>query len=147
MWFCYISSVVESSKWKINNSEHLARAPALILLLSFFFIADCRQIPAYLGSCFPLLKPFLPQNNHREMVTFSSCWLTIWNDCNYIQHLSMIFTSFPHTNIILQKLATHVLRLTILILFSFYVNSVLKRFHQFRSISLMQVTKKPDCNI
>lgn len=51
MWFCYISSVVERDKWAPteDNAEHLTRAPALILPLSFFLIADCRQIPASLG--------------------------------------------------------------------------------------------------
>lgn len=51
MWFCYISSVVERDEWvpTQNNSGHLARAPALILSLSFFLIADCRHVPASLG--------------------------------------------------------------------------------------------------
>lgn len=51
MWFCYISSVVEKDKWvpTQENSGHLARAPALILPLSFFLIADCRQVAASLG--------------------------------------------------------------------------------------------------
>jgi len=51
MWFYYISSVVERDKWAPteDNSKHLARALALILPLSFFLIADCRQTPASSG--------------------------------------------------------------------------------------------------
>jgi len=38
-------------------------------------------------------------------------------------------------------------RLTTLILFSPYVNSMLKKFYQFQRISLLQAMKKPDSNI
>lgn len=73
LWFFYISSAVERDKWALteDNSEYLARAPALILPLSFL-IAVSRKIPASLVQHFLLLKPCLSQNNHRKTEMWSS---------------------------------------------------------------------------